>query len=193
MPLKNDRITHKIKRAGGINLILGRTGKDIYISLFLTILYIFIIHNQSSDSNLIDIIPSAPPFYIMISPLTFELAIMGLIWNSRQKVMSNKAFNKRLSKPDMLAGIQFFYDYPMIISIIAIVAWIIFVVIWLVFTDEIIILFNSLKILNLDARLIILYAFSIPLFLFLYSFLNFYYSWVATNCYEVLLTDHDRE
>lgn len=191
MPLKDDRIKHKFSRAGGLKLIFGKTGRDIYISVFIILLYIVLISTQSTDNNLLNIVPAAPSFVIIISPLTFELAVIGIIWNSKQKVMSNLAFNKKLSKHDMLAEIQFYYDYPMIISIIAIMAWIGFIIMWLLFTDEILIFIESIDIHLFDARLIILYTFSIPLFFFIYSAFNLVYTWVATNCYESLRIDHD--
>ena len=98
MPLKDDRIKHKFSRAGGLRLIFGKTGRDIYISISIILLYIVLISTQSTDNNLLNIIPAAPSFGIIISPLTFELAVIGIIWNSKQKVMSNLAFNKKLSK-----------------------------------------------------------------------------------------------
>lgn len=166
MALRRYRFFYKLKAAGGLKALFGKTGIDLYISLLLSILYILLVHRGVIDPNWI----KSPTFLtsFIIPIIVIEFAILGIIINLRNKVISKSDFNIILDKNDLLAGVEFHLDYSVILSILTICSSFLFILLRAVLGD-------SVKILS--------YIFSILIFFIAYSFFNLYYS-IKVNQYH---------
>jgi hypothetical protein len=170
-----DSLRFKIKSIGGFKAILGRSGKDFYMALLFSFAYLLIVYERMYNIDYwSDYMPSIT---FVIGPIAAELAIISNISRSRQDVISNTVFNKKLDQNDLLASVEFFYDYPNEIAHCSLYIWLLFTAIWFISAQG----FISILPNNLIA-----YLFAIPIFSLIYSFLNFYYTTRATQIYKRL-------
>lgn len=175
MGLDRYSLRYKIKSVGGSKTILGRAGKDFYLACLISLIYLLMVYLNTYDINYWG--NYTPGIAFVIGPVAAELAIINHISRTRQDVISNTAFNKKLDNRDYLVIVEFFYDYPNEIAHYSLAIWILFTIIWFISVQGFITILSS----NFIA-----YIFFLPLFCLFYSLFTSYYASRATQIYKGL-------
>lgn len=183
MSLERFYLKYKIKKLGGIKALLGRHGTDAHASILIGIIYLLLV--ALKFCNISWWRDSAPNMTFTCAPIALEVAIIGVILKIRRDTISTTTFNRLLEHKGFLAEIEFYYDFPIAISILSIIIWFLFSSIWLLVS-------GIDSILKIPTEIILAYLFVIPLIIFIYGLYNFYYSILATQFHDGLAMIYDK-
>ena len=183
MSLERFSLKYKIERLGGIKALLGRHGIDAYASILIGIIYLLLV--MLKFYNISWWKENGPNMTSTLAPIALEIAIISVILKIRRDTISTTAFNKLLEHKGFLAEIEFYYDFPITLSILFIIIWFLFSAIWLLVS-------GIDSILKIPTEIILAYLFVIPLIIFIYGLYNFYYSILATQIHDGLAIIYDK-
>jgi len=167
-------LRYKFREVGGIKSIFGRSGLDFYLALGVSIAYTIIILRTPIGNALLN----DPLFFqVIVGIIAFHIAGIKLILNWREKVRSNNEFNLILEENNLLARVDFHFDYTIVVTIISLIIWLAYGIFTHGYTND---YFDNT---NPNIISYLTMAFAIPLGTLVYLASNIYYSWEAKNKY----------
>ena len=176
MSLKRYSFKYKFDSIVGAKSLLSRTWIDLYLSIFVSIIYLIIV--KLEIYNLIWWRDFQPNTAFALTPIVIFLGLMAFVFNLKRSVIANTPFNKNLEKNDLLSPIEFYYDFSMRLLLLLIIIWLLFVAAWF--------MLSNFKVSFMSENILISYLFVVPIFLFSLSIINVYYCYVANEFYTRL-------
>lgn len=178
MSLERSTLKFKFDKVGGIKTLFSLTSYDFYFAELTTL----------TCFTFMTLVPPLQAFWkdttiveILLAALFgLEGSFFVLMMGKKKDIRDNGDFNRYLEENGFLAGVEFLFDWPVLVLVMGIISLLIFIPFWylLVNNPEFRLLYDSFTLISI--------GFTGSLFLFLYGHLNTYFAYLTLNYYSDL-------